>query len=133
MGGGEGERLLAFQRRQWWSDESPVHRLIPSRWWSIFRSDPFIKESHSDLHWAGVFHFRKWNLPEITVSPLQSFGLPAWISSDPEEEESRIGPDLSVRNVLLKERDVDVDGVAQKQHEVGALCPLLQPAQRADV
>lgn len=40
----------------------------------------------ADLHWSGVFHFKEWNLYEITASPIQSFPLPHWILNIPNEE-----------------------------------------------
>jgi hypothetical protein len=39
----------------------------------------------ADLHWSAIFHFQQWNLYEISVSPLQSFGLPHWITSSETE------------------------------------------------
>ena len=41
----------------------------------------------ADLHWAGIFHFRRWNLHEVTVSPIQSFGLANWFSSELFDQE----------------------------------------------
>jgi phosphodiesterase/alkaline phosphatase D-like protein len=35
----------------------------------------------ADLHWSGLFHLKEWNLYELTVSPIQSFPLPHWIST----------------------------------------------------
>ena len=40
----------------------------------------------ADLHWAGSFHLKQWNLHEVTVSPMQSFGLPYVIT--PSQTES---------------------------------------------
>lgn len=40
----------------------------------------------ADLHWAGALHFKRWNLVEFTVSPIQSFGLPAHVRYDENQE-----------------------------------------------
>ena len=40
----------------------------------------------ADLHWAGCMHFKRWNLVEFTISPIQSFGLPAHVRHDDNQE-----------------------------------------------
>lgn len=39
----------------------------------------------ADLHWTGVFHLKRWNLYEFTVSPIASFPLPHWILNIDDE------------------------------------------------
>jgi hypothetical protein len=40
----------------------------------------------ADLHWSAAFHLKRWNLHEVTVSPIQAFGLPIVLHPVEEEE-----------------------------------------------
>jgi len=75
----------------------------------------------ADLHWSGSFHFRRYNLHEVSVSPLQSFGLPSWNHADTAEEVQTYLSQWANHAGIL-EMHAGAEGVQQPQEGV----PLVQ-------